>query len=124
MNAATTHKGGLLTNNSSASGANYFFGVLFAFAVIVLSVIACGIASSRRSSSRRRRALRHQSWGSLADTTKGEVEPPRFYETGYKVVQDAGWKAMMVRSGHLFFLFRTYMPSSYDSAASVGGVSW
>jgi hypothetical protein len=93
MNAASTHK----DTAASQSGANYFFGVLLAFAVIVLTVVACGITSSRRSSSRRRRALRLQSWGSHADDSKGEVEPPRFYETGYRVVQDAGWKAMMVR---------------------------
>ena len=120
MNAATTRKGSNDTAGSQ-SGANYFFGVLFAFAVIVLAIIACGIGSSRRSSSRRR-ALRLQSWGSPADS-KGEVKPPQFYETGYRVVQDAAWKAMMVRFWNEVFFLHVYA-SSYASAATVGGVSW
>lgn len=111
---AATHKG---NDTGSQNGTNYFIGVLFAFAVLVLAVVACAMGSSRRSS--RRQALRRQTLDPWTESgSKGDVKPPRLYDMGYTVVQDAAvWKVMMVRFEFL------YSYTSSHRAASISDMS-
>jgi hypothetical protein len=77
-------------------GANYFFGFVFMFTVILLVIVGCGIGTRRRYFSNRRIAERHtlDPWTS---GTKEDVTPPKLYdiETNFVGSKGATWENIM-----------------------------
>lgn len=89
-------------SNSMQRGANYFFGFLITFVILLLIFIGCGIGSRRRFA--RRRALflatLDPQWG-----TPKEILPPRpsFFEMPFVISDDKSrWDNLNVC---VFFLF-------------------
>ncbi|KAF8155982.1 hypothetical protein B0H34DRAFT_799065 [Crassisporium funariophilum] len=82
-------------------GANYFFGFLITFVVLLLVFVACGVGSRRRFAARRQ-ALFHGSlepWGALrADV---EQKRPTMYERQLVVVGEDKWGGVMPLSANL-----------------------
>ena len=98
----------ITTSDGSAFGGsgvtNYFFGFLFLFAVILLILIGCGIGTRRRLLSRRANPLASlEPW--TASGPGGEITPPTFHESRFVVAPAAGWKDVMVRCSHCFYVF-------------------
>jgi len=86
-------------------GANYFFGFVFMFTVILLVIVGCGIGSRRRYFSSRRDSER----GTLdpwTSGTKGDVTPPKLYDIEANFVngQGATWKNIMVCCTYFVYL--------------------
>ena len=78
-------------------GANYFFGFVFMFTVILLVIVGCGIGTRRRYFSNRRIAER-QTLDPWTSGTKEDVTPPKLYdiETNFVGSKGATWENIMV----------------------------
>lgn len=85
-------------------GANYFFGFVFMFTVILLVIVGCGIGTRRRYFSNRRVTERQ----TLDPWTSGteDVTPPKLYdiESNFVNSQGATWKKIMVSCMCLVYL--------------------
>lgn len=90
-------------------GANYFFGFLVAFVILLLVFVACGITSRRRFLSRRGPVTlaNAQPWGTSSDGRAQQTEPV-FYERfiGEPAMAEDRWRYTMVLLSVLRFLFR------------------
>ncbi|KAF8893207.1 hypothetical protein CPB84DRAFT_1783419 [Gymnopilus junonius] len=102
-------------NNSSLQqkGANYFFGFLISFVVLLLVFVACGITSRRRFLARRGPTILGavQPWGSSGDMRIPQTVPV-FYEcfTGEPALAEDGWRYTMVplQCAYVCFTANTY----------------
>ncbi|KAF9010103.1 hypothetical protein BDQ17DRAFT_1347553 [Cyathus striatus] len=81
-----------------ARGANYFFGFLITFVVLLLIFVACGIGSRRRFIARRRAMLLgdFDPWGVEDGTQPRHIQhvPPKFFEPAI-IKGGVAWDSVM-----------------------------
>ena len=97
-------------------GANYFFGFLITFVVLLLIFVGCGIGSRRRFLARRRDGMFDglDPWG---QPRREEQKEPVFYEhpIGEPIIEDK-WMYTTVRCGSLLSQTNTY---AYHTCATL-----
>ena len=81
-------------------GSNYFFGILFSVAILILMCATCGVGSRARYFVRRRNLQREvevREW-------KEELKTPRLHEVGFvNAGDDVRWADVMVCAAHDLF---------------------
>lgn len=96
-------------------GSNYFFGIIFSVAILILMCATCGIGSRTRYFARRRnlhRATKAHEW-------KEELMPPRLHEVGFVNAKGTLWKDVMVCPRCLFFPWPLLSPPLISCTAVI-----
>ena len=92
-------------NGGMARGANYFFGFLITFIVLLVLFVACGVGSRRRFVARRDAAMMAQLEPWAPDEPGGLFKEPTIHETWLVVEKEKGWGDIQV-SAPRFQMFR------------------
>ena len=79
-----------------ARGANYFFGFLITFIVLLVLFVACGVGSRRRFVARRDATMMAQLEPWAPDEPGGLFKEPTIHETWLVVEKKKGWADMQV----------------------------
>jgi len=96
--SSVTNSEGGDDGNSGQRGANYFFGFLITFIVLLLVFVGFGVGSRRRFIARVR-AQNAQIWAQLG--LDRELEPPMFYEEQIVLPSGSEWKYLLPLSARL-----------------------